>query len=194
MAGGSAGLRRGGRSGGQGNSTMSGAAVQRRPSRPVRLTLASTLGRNIDGAWWPRTGPMARELPELIAVLGSRLGEIIDIKVNWSSSQGPVKLDWYGWEGKHQPVMTISGRNGRANLLIVPHRTSTALAVMVLRRAADLPIDPAHRDTQAFQTADWIVRAARTESAVGCAAPDETRQPVSPSADIATPDIPQPNH
>jgi hypothetical protein len=94
------------------------------------------------------------------------LGEIVDIKVNWSSLERAPDLNSFGWEGRHQHVMTISGRSGRANLLIVPHLTNTALAVMVLRRAADLPIEPAHRDTQAFRTADCIVRAARSESAL----------------------------
>lgn len=135
--------------------------AERSAESPVRLTLAPQLGHDIDGAWWPRTARMARELPELIAVLGTRLGEINDIKVNWSSLQGQPKFDSYGWEGKHQHVMTISGRSGRANLLVIPHQTSTALAVMVLRLAADLPISPQHRDTQACRTADCIVRAAR---------------------------------
>lgn len=135
---------------------------------PVRLTLASRLGDEIDGGWWPRTPHLAQELPELIALLTSRLGGIIDINVNWSSVQGPPKLDSYGWEAKRQHVMTIRGSNGSAALLIVPCQTGTALAVLVLRRAAGLPIDSIHLDTPAYRTADSIVRAARTQSA--CAA------------------------
>ena len=153
------------RSGGHDGAVMISAAAQRRPASPVRLTLASRLGRDIDGAWWPRTAQMARELPELLSVLGTRLGEIIDVGLNWSSSQGPPNIDAYGWEAKHQHVMTISGRNGRATLLIVQHGTSTALAVMVLRRAAGLAIQPIHLDTQACRTADSVVRAARTQRA-----------------------------
>lgn len=158
------------RCGGHHSAAIVSAAGERRTVSPVRLTLASRLGHDIDGAWWPRTARMARELPELIAVLGTRLGEIIDIEVNWSSSQGPPRLDWYGWEARHQHVMTISGRNGSATLLIIPHRTATALAVMVLRRAAGLPIDPIHLDTQACRTADSIVRALRTQSVCGAPA------------------------
>lgn len=141
----------------------------RRPATKVRLTLASRLGHDIDGAWWPRTPGIARELPELIAVLATRLGEIVDIKVNWPSSQGPPKLDSYGWEAKRQHVMTIRGSSGSATLLVVPCRTGTALAVLVLRRAAGLPIDDIHLDTPACRIADGIVRAARTQTA--CAVP-----------------------
>ena len=80
------------------------------------MTLASRLGHDIDGAWWPRTARMARELPELIAVLGTRLGEITYVGVNWSSSQRPPNIDSYGGKAKHQHVMTISGHNGSATL------------------------------------------------------------------------------
>jgi Family of unknown function (DUF5994) len=139
------------------------AAVTRRLASPVRLTLASRLGNEIDGAWWPRTGEISRELPELVSVLDVRLGHIIDINVNWSSLQCPPDLNWLGWRAPHQRVMTVGGGTARANLLIVPHRTGAALAILVLRRAAGLPIDPAHRDSRAFQTADCIVRVARGE-------------------------------
>ncbi len=136
-------------------------------SGPVRLTVAAELGHGIDGAWWPRTVRMALELPELINVLGSRLGEIVDINVNWTTLQRAPDFNALGWEGKQQHVITLVGKDARVSLLVVPHATSTALAVMVLRRAADLPILSDHRDTQVFRTADSIVRAARSENAPG---------------------------
>jgi uncharacterized protein DUF5994 len=135
----------------------------RRPASPVRLTLASRLGNKIDGAWWPRTGLISRELTELVSVLDVRLGQVIDISVNWSSLQRQPDLNWDWWQGIKPHVMTVVGRDARAKLLIVPHRTGTALAVMVLRRAAGLPVYEAHRDSRAFQTAECIVRMARGE-------------------------------
>jgi hypothetical protein len=144
-------------------SRMTSTPATRQLVTPVRLTLASRLGDQIDGAWWPRTGLISRELPELVAVLDVRLGRVIDISVNWSSLQRPPDLNWDGWRGIHQHVMTVGSRKARANLLIVPYRTGTALAVMILRSAAGLPICPAHRDSQAFQTAGSIVRVARGE-------------------------------
>lgn len=135
-----------------------------RLASPVRLTLASRLGHDIDGAWWPRTGRISRELPQLVSVLVARLGPIVDINVNWSALQSQPDLNLHCWRGIHQHVMTVSGRDAKVNLLIVPHRTATALAVLVLRQAAGLPIYAAHRDSRAFQTADSIVRLARGES------------------------------
>ena len=145
-------------------SRMTSTPATRRLASPVRLTLASRLGNEIDGAWWPRTGLISRELPELVSVLDARLGRVIDINVNWSSLQRPPDLNWDGWRVIHQHVMTVVSRKARANLLIVPYRTGTALAVMILRRAAGLPIYPAHRDSRAFKAAGNIVRVARGES------------------------------
>ncbi|MEE6176829.1 DUF5994 family protein [Mycobacterium sp. 050134] len=130
---------------------------------PVRLTLACRLGDKIDGAWWPRTGLISQELAELVSVLGVRLGEVIDININWTSLQRQHDWNWDWWQGVRPHVMTVIGRDARAKLLIVPHKTGTALAFMVLRRAAGLPVVEAHRDSRAFQTADSIVRVARGE-------------------------------
>lgn len=142
---------------------MAGTAADRRSASPVRLTLAAGLGNEIDGAWWPRTGLISRELSELISILEVRLGQIIDINVNWSALQNQPNLDWGLWRGVNPHVMTVVGREEQAKLLIVPHRTGTALAVMVLRLAAALPIQLAHRDSRSFQTAECVVRAARGE-------------------------------
>ncbi len=128
---------------------------------PVRLTLAARLGDKIDGAWWPRTGVIARELPELVAVLDVPLGRVTDISVNWSSLQSQPDLNWHWFQGAHPHVMTVDGRDARTKILIVPHRTAAALAVMLLRRAAGMPVHAAHRDSRAFETAECIVRAAR---------------------------------
>jgi Family of unknown function (DUF5994) len=138
-------------------------AGARCPANPVRLTLAARLGNEIDGAWWPRTGPFSRELPKLVSVLEARLGEIVDINVNWSSLQCEQDLNWTWWKGMRPHTMTIAGRNAHAKLLVIPYRTGTALAVMLLRQAAGLPIEAAHRDSRAFLNAHCIIRAASGE-------------------------------
>ena len=153
---------------------MNRAVCGRRLASPVRLTLAIELGEGLDGAWWPHTASVARELPELIGALSARLGEIVDISVNWSSSEGCSNLDAVNRASmadpirvtSHQRLMMITGSRGSANLLVVPCRTSSALAAMVLRQAATHNIKHAERDTEAFRIADDIVRAARAESAL----------------------------
>ena len=156
-------------------SAMNNAASRRRLARPVRLTLASELGDDLDGAWWPYTASLASELPGLVDALIGRLGHVIDISVNWSSLAGSPALDALILrvakpmprpEIRPQRVMVITGRDAGANLMVVPYRTTFALAVMVLRQAAALPIAANEVDTETFRTADTIVRAARVESAL----------------------------
>lgn len=142
---------------------MSYAARTRRQATPIRLSVARDLGRDIDGAWWPRADRITNELPELVAVLTPLLGDVTSINVNWSSLQRPPDFNWPGWEGKRQHVMTVTGAHGRANLLIVSYATHSALALMVLRCAADLPVEGADRAKPAFIAAEAILRAAQQQ-------------------------------
>jgi hypothetical protein len=152
---------------------MNSVVRGRRLASPVRLALAVELGGDLDGAWWPHTALVASELPELTEALFTRLGRIVDIGVNWSSLVGSPDLDSLyrtraadpGRMISPQRLMTFTGSKASAKLLVVPSRTSSTLAVMVLRHAADRPVGYPERDTQAFRTADDIVRAARAESA-----------------------------
>jgi Family of unknown function (DUF5994) len=139
-------------------------ATSRRTASPVRLTLCGELGRRVDGAWWPHTNRLARELPELVSVLHGRLGEVIDISVNWSMSENLPDLNSRTWQNKHQHLMTVTGRDASANLLIVPALTPGSLAGLVLRLAAGLPLSAAHQDTPIYRTAAEIVDAARADS------------------------------
>jgi len=153
---------------------MNRAVRGRRLASPVRLALAAELGSALDGAWWPHTASIAAELPELVDALSTRLGEVATISINWSPLECSPDLDAVHRErardpGRfvgHQRLMTVVGNCARANVLVIPCRTSAALATMVLRRAAALPIMPVEQDTQEFRTSDDIVRAACTESAL----------------------------
>jgi hypothetical protein len=151
---------------------MSSALSRRQLTGRTRVTLVSDLGGALDGGWWPYTTSVAQELPGLIEALEKPLGQVVDIGVNWSSLDGVPDLDSLTHRGnaalpgrntRPQRIMTVTGSRAHARLLVVPCGTSTALAVMLLRRAARLPILSVHRDTEAFRTADDIVCAARAE-------------------------------
>jgi len=138
-----------------------------RRANPVRLSVARELGRDIDGAWWPRADRITNELTNLVAVLTPMLGDISSINVNWPPLQRPPELNWPGWEHKRQHVMTVSGGDACANLLIIPYATYSALALMVLRCAANLPIEAADRKKPAFLIAGSILLAAQQQRASG---------------------------
>ncbi|MEZ0351831.1 DUF5994 family protein [Mycobacterium sp. pR1184] len=146
---------------------MSRPVGGRGAAKPIRLSLARELGRVIDGAWWPRADRMSIELPGLVALLTPMLGDITTINVNWQPLQRPPDFNWPGWDQKHHHVMTIEAGDRRANLLIVPYATYSALALMVLRCAADLPVCAADREKPIFVTAGSILRAAQQQRTTG---------------------------
>jgi hypothetical protein len=136
-----------------------------RRANPIRVSVAHELGQSVDGAWWPRADRITNELPQLVAVLTPLLGDITGINVNWPHLQRPPDFNWPGWQGKKQHIMNVQGENASANLLVVAYATNSALALMVMRCAANLPVDVADRGKPAFQTADSILRAAHQQCA-----------------------------
>ena len=145
----------------------------RRTASPVRVSLAGTLGSEIDGAWWPRTASMVRELPDLVEALYPALGEVVDIDLNWSagsvtpvlSTMAPATVAKIGWSGPRHRLMSLVGSGATARILVVPAVTSAALAVMVLRQAAARHIPEVDFGTPAYDAAERVVRAARADSA-----------------------------
>ena len=140
---------------------------------PVRVSLSAALGREIDGAWWPRSAAIARELPDLIQALYPALGEVIDININWSGKSSAPMLSTMAPEIAarisgplpHHRLMILNGRCANTRLLVVPSMTQPALAHMVLRYAAARPIAEGDHASREFQAAERVVRAARAESA-----------------------------
>lgn len=152
---------------------MNGLTGTRRLASPVRLTLARQLGADIDGAWWPHTASMANELPELIGVLHRSLGEVVDIRVNWSAAEGQLDLDSIvtgnravaGMKLSRPRLMMVAGRDKCVKLLVVPCKTSVALGGLVMRCAAAMPVEATVRSTPAFEMADRVLNVAQIESA-----------------------------
>jgi hypothetical protein len=131
------------------------------------------LGGDIDGAWWPHSASVAQELPELVGCLHKPLGEIVNIRINWSITEGPLELDTI-CTGARSPVaskhripriMVVDGHFGCAKLLVVPHMTSPELGSLVMRCAAAMPVSGSDRKTTLFDTAELVIRTARIESA-----------------------------
>ncbi|HEX2283908.1 MAG TPA: DUF5994 family protein [Mycobacterium sp.] len=153
---------------------MNGMTGTRRLARPVRLVIAQQLGSDIDGAWWPHTGSVAGELPELIEVLHQPLGEILDICVNWSATEGALDFNSLLNTGRMKSIaprrrhrlMMVAGRSGQAKLLVVPHMTTPEFAAMVMRCATGRPVSDSERDSQWSEVADTVIRDARAESAL----------------------------
>jgi uncharacterized protein DUF5994 len=157
----------------QAAAVVNGLTGSRRVARPVRVALATTLGGDIDGAWWPHTASVAQELPELIGFLHKPLGEIVDICINWPATEGPIDLESIVAAArslvlsKQRPprLMVVDGRGACAKLLVLPHMTSPALGGLVMRCAAAMPIDGPERAGRLFETAELVMQTAQAESA-----------------------------
>ncbi|WP_396932316.1 DUF5994 family protein [Mycolicibacterium sp.] len=167
---------------------MNGISGPRRTASPIRLSLNPVLGGDIDGAWWPHTGSLATELPDLIDALHPPLGEILDINLNWSATAATPILDSHysgamrnmRWNDVRQRIMVVVGRDDCARLMVIPHTTTHTLGRMVLRQAAAMPDYADDRNGAAYAVASLVVRAARTQSAAS-----DTRTLASPVAKAA---------
>jgi hypothetical protein len=114
-------------------------------SAPIRFTLARERGANIDGAWWPETARVGNELPLLVNALNPLLGIVRDVSVNWSRSDSFPDLDAVDYDGIRnslipvaQRIICLTGLKRTATLLVIPYRTSSALAVAILGESAGI--------------------------------------------------------
>jgi len=112
----------------------------------LRLKPKAPVCGSVDGAWWPHSGDLATDLPDLLAVLSVRLGPIDRVLYNvgeWADAPGrlatggrAVHLDGY----RNQPAnsLEVLGLNrSRLVLLVVPPRTDPETAHTAMMTAAE---------------------------------------------------------
>ena len=111
----------------------------------LRLKPKGLPAGRVDGAWWPHSDDLAAEIPDLVAVLSVRLGQISDVLYKMTEwVRPPVKMQIGGRKvrisGYHrQPDNTIEvlGLGGqRVVLLVVPADTEEHVAHEILMDAA----------------------------------------------------------
>ncbi|WP_405583768.1 DUF5994 family protein [Streptomyces sp. NBC_01190] len=114
---------------------------------PVRLSLVPPDRGpvRIDGAWWPRTDDLTRELLPLLAALGVRWGRISHITVDGSAwSDGPPAIVLGGHTIRvnrsantaHRDAICLVCRGvGRCDLIVVPPETARVQADRTLAAA-----------------------------------------------------------
>lgn len=101
----------------------------------------------LDGAWWPYSRDLSRELPALIDVLDPLWGRIMRIAVNplhWPPlprkvpvTGHVVKVGWFAAELDPHKVLLLSRHAGRWDLLVVPPQTDPATAHRLMSAATD---------------------------------------------------------
>ncbi|WP_240351192.1 DUF5994 family protein [Streptomyces olivoreticuli] len=116
---------------------------------PARLALkpAGADRGLLDGAWWPRSRDLARELPALTDVLDHRWARITRITVNptyWPViprkipvTGHVVHVGWFAAEQDPHKLLLLSYAVGRWDLLVIPPESSEDAAARLMSAATD---------------------------------------------------------
>ncbi|SED75843.1 DUF5994 family protein [Streptomyces sp. KS_5] len=120
---------------------------ERLPSASARLSLAPTGSGPglLDGAWWPRSSDLLREIPTLTDALDACWGRITHVTVNpahWPViprrvpvTGHTVHVDWFADEQDPNKVILLSCTVGRLDLLVIPPETEPAAAARLMAAA-----------------------------------------------------------
>ncbi|MEU3304541.1 DUF5994 family protein [Streptomyces sp. NPDC006678] len=117
-------------------------------SPPARLSLTppGSAPGLLDGAWWPRSRDLSRELPALVDVLDARWGRITRVTVNpahWPVIPHKVPVPgrtvhvgWFAHEQDPHKLILLSYTAGRWDLLVIPPETGADAAARLMSAAA----------------------------------------------------------
>ncbi|MDX3099131.1 DUF5994 family protein [Streptomyces sp. ME19-03-3] len=118
------------------------------PMPPPRLALkpADAFRGLLDGAWWPRSRDLTRELPALIDTLDRRWARVTRVVVHpslWLVIPRRVHALGHvvhvGWFAEQDPnkLMLLSYFIGRLDLLVIPPECDLAAATRMMAAAGD---------------------------------------------------------
>ncbi|NIY66997.1 DUF5994 family protein [Streptomyces malaysiensis] len=126
--------------------TTTDECVTSSASARLSLTPSSPVPGLLDGAWWPRSRDLLRELPTLTDVLDACWGRITRVSVNpahWPviprkvpATGHTVSVGWFTDEQDPHKLILLSYAAGRWDLLVIPPETSAAAAARLMAAAA----------------------------------------------------------
>jgi hypothetical protein len=111
----------------------------------LRLKPKAAAAGHVDGAWWPHSDDLPKELPDLLAVLSVRLGPISRVMYNltdWAIAPSkllaggrPVQLE-ASWMQATNTLELVGIDRRRMALLVVPPRADPDIAHETMMTAA----------------------------------------------------------
>lgn len=133
-----------------------GAALAHRDGKALTARLAlreeATSDRLVDGAWWPRSWDLARELPALADVLDPLGGRITRVALSsrlWAVVPSelvvngqPVRVHRLPARLAADRIVVMSHTTGRWNLLVVPPLATALAASRLMTAAGGAPYPP----------------------------------------------------
>lgn len=117
------------------------------PTASSRLSLTPTGSAPglLDGAWWPRSRDLLREIPTLTDALDACWGRLTHVTVNpthWPViprkvpvTGHTVHVGWFAAEQDPNKVILLSYTVGRLDLLVIPPETDPAAAARLMAAA-----------------------------------------------------------
>lgn len=99
----------------------------------------------VDGAWWPHSGNLEAEVPDLLAVLSVRLGPISDVlykMTEWVKARNKIPIGDHvvrlgGYHRQPSNTVEVQGLGGgKLVLLVVPAATDPDRAHAIMMGAA----------------------------------------------------------
>ena len=112
----------------------------------VCLVAPGTGGERLDGAWWPRSRDLCRELPAVIAALDQQFGRISRITVDSSRWPEPprrvavagrtIDVGWFPVGRNRIEICVLSNDAGRWDLIVVPPEYQFAESASLMTAAA----------------------------------------------------------
>ncbi|GAA3154072.1 hypothetical protein GCM10020001_092130 [Nonomuraea salmonea] len=114
--------------------------------RPARLFLEPTLTRDgtLDGAWWPHSTDLRRELPAFVRALEDRIGPVLRVGLDsqaWDEVPAHLVVDGRfvrisGHPATPHTIRVIRGGQDGFLLLVIPPDTAGSVAATAMRTAA----------------------------------------------------------
>lgn len=117
------------------------------PPARLSLKLVTDAPGLLDGAWWPRSRDLSRELPSLVDALAPRWGRVTRLAANsllWPVlprkvpvNGHVVRVGWFGRELDPHGLLLRTGRVDRWDLIVVPPETTPTAAARLMHAAVD---------------------------------------------------------
>ena len=120
-------------------------ATEAPPRGSLRIELAAEFGHGpLDGAWWPRSDDLQREVADLVDHFPrGRIDHLVYSRPDWTNTaprvhtqRGSIKVGSFPRDDTHVVLLNLASRR-ILRLLVVPAYTDTASAHLVLHRAAE---------------------------------------------------------
>ena len=143
----------------------------------LQLKPYRSASEHIDGAWWPRSQHLVDELPDLVASVSDRLGQVVMVgyrRNGWDETPPLAEIaghtiELLGFTSDEPASVILIGEDGRhITLHVIRPDTSEEVARQALEQArvpADADVAPASGSTVARSVADVADKLARHERA-----------------------------